>query len=95
MFYVYLLASEPYGTLYVGTTSDLMRRVAEHKAKLVPGFTKKYGIDRLVWFEIHDTGEAALRREKQIKEWKRNWKINLIESDNRHWTDLYPTIPLP
>jgi putative endonuclease len=94
MFYVYLLASEPYGTLYVGTTSDLTRRIAEHKAKLVPGFTKKYGIDRLVWFEVHETADAALRRENQIKEWKRDWKINLIERDNRHWTDLYPTLPL-
>ncbi len=68
MFFVYLLASEPYGTLYIGLTTNLSRRVWEHKNKLVPGFTAKYGVDRLVWFEIHDDREAALRREKQLKE---------------------------
>jgi putative endonuclease len=90
---VYLLASERYGTLYVGLTTDLSRRVWEHKSKLVAGFTAKYGVDRLVWFEIHDDREAALRREKQIKEWKRDWKINLIEQNNPHWEDLYPSLP--
>ncbi len=93
MFFVYLLASEPYGTLYIGLTTNLSRRVWEHKNKLVPGFTAKYGVDRLVWFEIHDDREAALRREKQLKEWNRDWKINLIESNNRHWVDLYPDLP--
>ncbi|HVH80842.1 MAG TPA: GIY-YIG nuclease family protein [Stellaceae bacterium] len=78
MFYVYL-ASRPHGTLYVGLTSDLLRRIWEHKNKVVPGFTKHYGIDRLVWFEAHESHETTLRREKQIKEWKREWKINLIE----------------
>ncbi|MGH7055919.1 MAG: GIY-YIG nuclease family protein [Stellaceae bacterium] len=92
MFFVYLLASKPYGTLYIGFTTDLARRVWEHKNKLVPGFTAKYGVDRLVWFEIHDDRDSALRREKQIKEWKRGWKINLIEHDNPHWTDLYRDI---
>ena len=80
MFFVYLLSSKPYGTLYVGLTTNLSRRVWEHKNKLVPGFTAKYGVDRLVWFEAHDDGEAALRREKQIKEWKREWKFNLGSS---------------
>jgi putative endonuclease len=89
MYFVYLLASKPYGTLYIGMTTDLLRRVWEHKNKVVPGFTRKYGVDRLVWFESHDSHEAALRREKQIKEWRRDWKINLIESQNRHWVDLY------
>jgi putative endonuclease len=89
VFYVYLLASKPYGTLHVGVTSDLARRVWEHKHKLVPGFTERYSIDRLVWFESHDTIEAAIRREKRIKEWKRDWKINLIESDNPRWIDLF------
>lgn len=89
MFFVYLLASKPYGTLYVGVTSDLVRRVWEHKSKAVPGFTARYGVDRLVWLESHETWESASRREKQIKEWKRDWKINLIESDNPHWIDLY------
>ncbi|HEX3954090.1 MAG TPA: GIY-YIG nuclease family protein [Stellaceae bacterium] len=94
MFYVYLLASQPYGTLYVGMTSDLLRRIWEHKNKVVPGFTKRYAVDRLVWFEAHTSEEAALRREKQIKEWKREWKINLIERGNPQWVDLYPTLSL-
>ena len=93
MFFVYLLTSQPYGTLYVGMTTNLSRRVWEHKNKLVPGFTAKYGVDRLVWFEIHDDREAALNREKRLKEWKRDWKINLIESDNPRWVDLYPDLP--
>jgi putative endonuclease len=87
--YVYLLASKPHGTLYVGVTSDLAKRVFEHKTKAVPGFTARYGVDTLVWFEAHDSAETAIRREKQIKEWKREWKFNLIERDNPHWIDLY------
>ena len=94
MFYGYLLASRPYGTLYVETTTDLARRVWEHKNRVVSGFTKRYGIDRLVWFEVHDLAETALRREKQIKEWKRDWKINLIEHENRHWIDLFPSLTI-
>ena len=90
MYFVYLLASKPYGTLYVGVTSNLAKRLAEHKAKLVRGFTAKYGVDRLVWFECHDGHASALQREKRIKEWKRDWKINLIESDNPRWLDLMP-----
>jgi putative endonuclease len=73
MFYVYLLASKPYGILYIGTTSDLARRVWEHKNKVVPGFTRRYGVDRLVWFEAHQSADAALQREKRLKEWKWNW----------------------
>ena len=92
MFYIYLLASKPYGTLYIDTTSDLPRRVWEHKQKLVPGFTRRYRIDRLVWFEIHQSAADALRREKRLKEWKRDWKINLIERDNPHWIDLYASL---
>ena len=88
MFCVYLMASKPHGTLYVGVTSDLAKRVFEHKSKAVPGFTARYGVDTLVWFEAHDSVEAAIRREKQIKEWKREWKFNLIERDNPHWVDL-------
>jgi putative endonuclease len=80
MFFVYLLASKPYGTLYVGVTTNLAQRVWEHKSKAVPGFTAKYGVDSLVWFEQHEDWESAIRREKQIKEWKRNWKIELIET---------------
>jgi putative endonuclease len=89
MFYVYLLASKPNGTLYAGVTTDLVKRVWDHKAKTVPGFTAKYGVDQLMWFEHHEDWESAIRREKQIKEWKRNWKIELIERDNPHWLDLY------
>lgn len=87
-----MLASKRYGTLYVGFTVDLARRVWEHKNKLVPGFTRTYGVHRLVWYEVHESHEAALRREKQIKEWKRDWKINLIERENRYWVDLYPML---
>jgi putative endonuclease len=94
MFFVYMLASQPHGTLYIGMTDDLIRRIWEHKLKLVPGFTAKYGVDRLVWFEAHHSREAAWRREKQIKEWKRAWKIELIERDNPRWTDLYPSLSL-
>jgi putative endonuclease len=92
MFFVYLLASEPHGTLYVGSTSDLVRRVWEHKIKAVPGFTAQYSVDRLVWFERHDTLEAAMQRERRIKGWKRIWKIQLIEQDNPHWIDRYPEL---
>ena len=92
MFFVYLLASKPHGTLYVGSTSDLVRRVWEHKEKVVPGFTAKYGVDRLVWFECYDKLEAALQREKRIKNWRRDWKIELIERENPHWLDRYREI---
>jgi putative endonuclease len=92
MFFVYLLASKPHGTLYVWSTSDLVRRVWEHKAKAVPGFTAKYGVDGLVWFERYDTLEAAMQRERRIKGWKRIWKIQLIEKDNPHWIDRYPDL---
>lgn len=92
MFYVYLLANKPYGTLYVGVTSDLVKRVSEHKSKAIPGFTARYGVDTLVWFEAHDSIEAAIRREKQIKKWKREWKFNLIERANLHWIDLYHSL---
>jgi putative endonuclease len=94
MFYVYLLASRERGTLYAGVTSNLVRRVWEHKCKAVPGFTKQYGVDRLVWLEAHEDWEAAIRREKQIKEWKRAWKITLIETDNPHWLDLYSSLSI-
>lgn len=91
-FFVYMLASKPFGTLYVGVTSDLVRRVWEHKIKAAPGFTTRYGVNQLVWFEAHSSAEAAITREKQIKEWKRDWKINLIMHANPDWADLYPTI---
>ena len=89
MFYVYMLSSKPQGTLYVGNTDNLVKRIFEHKNRAVPGFTATYDVDRLVWFEPHETRESAWRREKQIKEWKRAWKIKLIEAANPVWLDLY------
>ena len=91
-YYVYLLASKKHGTLYLGVTNDLVRRVYEHRTKAVPGFTTRYGIGKLVWFEIHDTAEAAITREKELKKWRRDWKIRLIEENNPEWADLYPGI---
>ena len=91
-FCVYLLANRPRGTLYTGLTSDLARRVWEHKQKAVDGFTARYGLDRLVWFEVHDDVMAALEREKGIKRWRRDWKFALIETNNPDWRDLYTEI---
>ncbi len=88
-YYVYLLASKKYGALYTGVTNDLIKRVYEHKESLVDGFTKKYKVHQLVYYEIHDDVHEAILREKQIKKWNRDWKINLIEKDNPHWIDLY------
>jgi len=91
-FYVYILASRIGGTLYIGVTNDLIRRVAEHRLKLVDGFTKKYDVHRLVHFEQFDDVENAIKREKQLKRWNRAWKIRLIEELNSNWDDLYPGI---
>jgi putative endonuclease len=88
-YYVYLLASKKHGTLYLGVTNDLVRRIYEHRTKAVPGFTSRYGVDKLVWFEIHDTAEAAITREKELKKWRRDWKVRLIEESNPEWVDLY------
>ena len=85
---VYLLASRRNGTLYVGVTSDLLKRLHEHRSGIVPGFTREHGVKRLVWFEAHETMEAAIQREKRIKKWKRAWKLDLIESGNPDWRDL-------
>jgi putative endonuclease len=92
MFYVYLLASRKGGTLYLGVTRDLIRRTYDHKEKLLPGFTSRYDIRRLVWFEIYDDPTTAIEREKEIKKWRRAWKIALIEKENPEWKDLYPEI---
>jgi putative endonuclease len=89
---VYLLASRKHGTLYLEVTNDLVRRVAEHKIKSAPGFTAKYGVERLVWFEAHDDPTAAIAREKALKKWRRDWKIRLIEEQNPEWFDLFPGI---
>ena len=89
-YFVYMLASKPQGTLYVGVTNDLMRRVYEHKAGAVPGFTMKYGVKKLVWFESFGDINDAIAQENRLKRWRRDWKKNLIERDNPHWIDLYP-----
>jgi putative endonuclease len=89
---VYLLASIRNGTLYTGVTSNLMKRIWEHKNNLVEGFTKKYDVHTLVWYEVHETMESAIRREKAIKNWKRAWKVKVIEELNPEWRDLYPDL---
>jgi putative endonuclease len=89
---VYILASKPNGTLYVGVTSDLCKRVWEHKNDVVPGFTQRYGVHHLVYFELHETMEVAITREKQVKKWNRAWKIELIEASNPNWLDLWEDI---
>ena len=91
-YYVYILTNKKYGTLYVGVTNDLKRRIYEHKMKLVDGFTKEYDLHLLVYFETTNSIESAILREKQIKAWKRNWKINKIEAANPDWNDLYPSL---
>jgi putative endonuclease len=87
-YFVYILASGRNGTLYVGVTNELGRRLGEHKEKLVPGFTRRYGVDILVWYEVHVDINAAIEREKQIKGWNRAWKVRLIEKTNPVWNDL-------
>ena len=91
-FFVYILASKKHGTLYIGVTNDLIRRVFEHQQKAVDGFTKRHDVTRLVYFEVFEDIEQAIRREKRLKKWPRAWKISLIEKDNSHWIDLYPEI---
>ncbi|MGJ4926044.1 GIY-YIG nuclease family protein [Bradyrhizobium sp. HKCCYLS2038] len=89
-YYVYLLASKKHGTLYLGVTNDLVRRVYEHRSKAVPSFTSRYDVGKLVWFEIYDDAITAITREKELKKWRRDWKIRLIEEQNPNWDDLYP-----
>jgi putative endonuclease len=85
---VYILASRKAGTLYIGVTSNLMQRLYQHREGLIDGFTRDHGVHRLVWFEMHETMEAAITREKQLKNWRREWKCNLIERENPDWADL-------
>jgi len=94
-FYTYMLASKRNGTLYIGMTRDLVRRVWEHKTHVVPGFTNDHSVTLLVWFEAHATAEAAITREKRLKRYKRQWKIELIEAANPTWRDLYDDIARP
>ena len=94
MYFVYMLASGKHGTLYIGVTNDLIRRVYQHKNKLTKGFTARYKVDMLVWYEAYDDPVSAITREKELKKWRRDWKINLIERDNPNWDDLYDEITL-
>ncbi len=91
-YYVSILASRKDGAIYIGVTNDILRRIYEHRTKAFPGFTSKYNITRLVWFEIYDDPETAISREKELKKWKRAWKIQLIEVKNPRWDDLYESI---
>jgi len=91
-FCVYIMASQRNGTLYVGVTSDLVKRIWEHKSNAVQGFTKEYSVHYLVWYEQHESAESAIQREKQIKKWDRAWKLELIHSCNPDWRDLYEEI---
>ncbi len=89
---VYILANKRNGTLYVGVTSDLIKRIWQHRNNVVQGFTKRYSVHQLVYYELHDTMESAITKEKTLKNWKRAWKLQLIESNNPNWQDLYGTI---
>jgi putative endonuclease len=89
---VYMLASRRHGTIYIGVTGELVRRISQHRAETRPGFTSRYGVKRLVWFEQFEGIEEAIRREKSLKRYPRDWKINFIEQDNPDWEDLYPSL---
>jgi putative endonuclease len=90
--YTYITANKRNRTIYIGVTNNLVKRIHEHKEKLVDGFSKKYGLDRLVYYEIYEDIQLAIQREKQLKKWNRSWKIELIEKKNPNWNDLYDSI---
>ena len=92
MYFVYIITNQRYGTLYVGVTNDLVRRIYEHREGFVEGFSKRHDLGLLVWYEVHEDINAAITREKTIKKWRRDWKINLIQENNPEWNDLYATI---
>ena len=92
MYWVYILASGKHGTLYIGVTNDLIRRIYQHKNKIIKGFTSRYNVNRLVWYEGYDDPTSAIEREKELKKWRREWKINPIELDNPNWDDLYESV---
>ena len=92
IYFVYILASQPQGTLYIGVTNDLRRRIEEHREGTASVFTNRYGVTMLVWYEQFANIETAIQREKSLKRWPRDWKMNLIERENPHWTDLYPSL---
>ncbi len=92
-YFVYVLSSKRNGTLYIGVTSDLVTRVFQHKNDLANGFTKRYGVHNLVWYEMHQSPESAIQKEKELKKWRRAWKLELIEQQNPGWKDLYEELP--
>ncbi len=92
-YFVYILASKPYGTLYIGVTNGLIRRVEAHRAGTASKFTARYKVHTLVWYQEFADANEAIQREKTMKEWPRQWKINTIERDNPHWVDLFPSLP--
>jgi putative endonuclease len=92
VYYVYILASRKHGTLYIGVTNNLIRRVYEHRSDIARGFSARYHVHLLVWFECYDDSISAITREKELKKWRREWKINLIERSNPAWVDLYPAL---
>ena len=91
-FCVYIVTNRPRGTFYIGVTSNLAQRIGQHREKAVDGFSKRYGLDRLVWYELHENAESAILREKQLKKWNRLWKVELIEKMNPEWRDLFQDI---
>jgi putative endonuclease len=93
-FFVYILASQRNGTLYIGMTDNLMQRIWQHRTEVIPGFTKQYGVKTLVWYEQHETRESALTRERQLKKWNRSWKLKLIVRMNPAWRDLWNDLSL-
>ena len=94
-FFVYILASEPNGTLYIGMTDDLVKRVWQHRNDVIPGFTQRYGVKMLVWYDSHEARESAFMRERQLKKWNRAWKLALIEQENPSWRDLWTELSTP
>lgn len=91
-FYVYIMTNKRYGTFYIGMTSNLLKRIWEHRNKVIEGFTKTHDLKRLVYYEPHENAENAIKREKRLKKWNRQWKIELIEKNNPDWRDLYENI---
>ena len=94
-FFVYILASERNGTLYIGMTDDLVNRIWQHRNDLIPGFTQRYGVKMLVWYESHGSRESAFMRERRLKKWNRAWKLSLIEQENPNWQDLWAEVSAP
>ena len=91
-YYVYIITNKPYGTLYVGISSNLVQRIYQHREGMAPGFSKVHGLNRLVWYQMHQDVNEAIASEKKIKKWRRDWKVNVIQEMNPDWKDLYPSI---